>query len=209
MKTLLLTSQGMQVKDEFLKILPKNPSEIHLAHVITASNEMRPREWLEHDKNMLIEMGIHVEDVDIQGKTIDAVRQMLNGKDVIYVQGGDPYFLLKHVKRSGFDVVVKELVNKGVLYVGVSAGTYLACPTIEQGLWKKPNRDRHGLKDNEPAMNFVPFLICVHYEQKYAEVIKKGMSNTKYPVRILTDDQALLVRDDVVIFVGKGEEIIL
>jgi len=206
MKTLLLTSQGMQVKDEFVNILPKSANEIRLAHVITASNEMRPRAWLDHDKSILLSMGIYVEDVDIQGKTIDEVRTLLADKDVIYVQGGDPYFLLKHAKASGFDVVVKELVERGTIYVGVSAGTYLACPTIEQGLWRKPDRDRHGLRDDELAMGLVPFLICVHYESKFAEAIKSGMERTTYSVRILNDDQALLVQDDNVTFVGKGEE---
>ena len=207
MKTLLLTSQGMQVKDEFIKILPKPANEIRLAHVITASNEMRPRAWLDHDKNILLEMGIQVTDIDIQGKTIDEVRIMLKDMDVIYVQGGDPYFLLKYAKESGFDTVVKELIDKGIIYVGVSAGTYLAGPTVEQGLWRKPDRDRHGLTDYEFAMGLVPFLICVHYESQYAAVIKEGMKHTTYPVRILTDDQALLIQDDVVKFVGTGEEV--
>lgn len=197
----------MRVKDEFLKILPKPANEIRLAYVITASNEMRPRAWLDYDRNILLAMGIHVTDVDFEGKTIDEVRDMLNDMDVIYVEGGDPYYLLKHAKESGFDTVVKELTNKGIIYVGKSAGTYLACPTIEQGLWRKPDRDRHGLRGDEPAMGLVPFLICVHYEPQHAEMIKEGMKHTMYPVRVLNDDQALLVRDDIVTFVGKGEEI--
>lgn len=206
MKTLLLTSQGMQVKDEFVKILPKPASEIRLAHVITASNNMRPRAWLNHDRNILCSMGIHVEDIDVEGKTIDEVRKMLSDKDVIYVQGGDTYYLLKCVKESGFDIVVKELISRGVIYVGVSAGTYIACPTIEQTLWKKPDRNRHGIRDDEPAMGLIPFWVYVHYEPHLAEIVQEGIHRTNYPIRILTDEQALLVKDDVVTLVGNGEE---
>lgn len=207
MKTLLLTSQGMQIQDEFVKILPKPAAEIRLAHVITASNEMRPRSWLDHDRNILVSMGIQVKDVDVQGKNSDDVRSMLQDTDVIYVQGGDPYFLLKHAKESGFDGVVKELIEKGVLYVGVSAGTYLAGPTLEQAIWRKPDRDTHGLRANESAMGLVPFLPVVHYLESGKELIRQGIAKTVYPVHILTDDQGLLVQDDVVTFVGSGEEI--
>jgi len=39
MKTLLLTSQGLQVEDEILKILPKSPSKLKLVHITTASKD--------------------------------------------------------------------------------------------------------------------------------------------------------------------------
>lgn len=35
MATLLLTSAGMKVKDEILKILPRSPKETKIAYVIT------------------------------------------------------------------------------------------------------------------------------------------------------------------------------
>jgi hypothetical protein len=37
MKTILLTSAGMNVKEQILKILPKPANQIKLAHIITAS----------------------------------------------------------------------------------------------------------------------------------------------------------------------------
>lgn len=207
MKKILLTSGGMQVADEILKILPKPPNSIKIAHITTATNIFARAPWAEKDKAKMLELGFQVEDIDIKGKTEKKLSKKLKGKDIIYVQGGDPYYLLKQVKRSGFDKVVKRLINKGVIYIGASAGSYIACPTIEMALWKKPRRPRHGLKDDEIAMNLVPFLINVHYEPKYKKVIKKCISEVNYPVKILTDHQAILIRGSKTQFVGKGKEI--
>ena len=206
-QTLLLTSAGMRMQDEILKLLPKSPAQTKLAHIITASNEVSPHPWRDNDKKAMLKLGIQVEDIDIKGKTESELRLILKGKDVIYVQGGSPYYLLKHVKESRFDKVVKDLVNKGILYIGASAGSYIACPTIEQALWKKPRRNRHGLIDKEPAMGLIPFLIVAHYEPKFKKDVETGITKTKYPVRVLTDDQAILIKDGKEKLVGKGREI--
>jgi len=206
MKTLLLTSAGMNVKEEILKILPKPANEIKIAYIITASKFEEDTSYVDKDKKAIIEQGFSVEEIDIRDKNEKELREMLKDKDVVYVQGGNTFYLLKHVKESGFDKVIKELIQKGVIYIGVSAGSYIACPTIEMALWKDQDKNIVGL-EGLTALNLVPFLLSVHYTPEYKEIIKKGISSSKYPVRILTDDQAILVRDNKVELVGKGTEI--
>ena len=207
--TLLLTSAGMQVQQEIRKILPRTPGNIQIAHIITACNQLESAPWRDKDKQNMLDVGFQVTDVDIQVKNETHLRKILKDSDVIYVQGGDPYLLLKHVKLSGFDKVVKEYLKQGKIYIGVSAGSYIACPTMEMALWKKPKRSKHGLAGNETAMNLVPFLLSVHYEEKFRAMIQKGISSTRYPVKILTDDQAMLVKGNSYTLVGKGNEITL
>ncbi len=206
MKTILLTSAGMNVKEEILKILPKPVSQIKIAHIITASKIEKNLSYLEKENQDMREAGFNVENVDIEGKNENELRVLFNDKDVIYVQGGNTFYLLKHVKASGFDKVVKELIEKGVIYIGVSAGSYIACPTIEMAYWKHPDKNTVGLTDLT-GLNLVPFLLSVHFDPKYAKILKQEISIAKYPVRILTDDQAILVKDNEVKFVGRGEEI--
>ncbi len=206
MKTLLLTSAGMEVKEEILKILPKSPNQIKLAHIITASKPERNIDYLEKDRQKMIGLGFQVEDIDIEGKNEKEVRDLLKDKDVIYVQGGNTFYLLKHIRESGFDKVIRELINKGVIYIGVSAGSILAGPTIETSGWKNLDRNIVGITDLT-ALNFVPFLIFVHYEPKYRALLEKESPRSKYPVRILTDKQAFLVRNGKITLVGQDEEI--
>ena len=74
--------------------------------------------------------------------------------------------------------------------------------------WKHQDRNTCGLKDLT-ALNFVPFLMSVHYIEDYRDIVKREMKNTEYEVKVLNDKQALLVTDDHVELVGDKREIIV
>jgi len=198
--------ESVDVRKEIIKLLPKPSRQIELAHIITASNVEKSTDYVKRDKRQMLKLGLQVEDIDLKGKTEKVLKSLLEGKDVIYVQGGNAFYLLKYVRESGFHKVVKELIQKGVVYIGASAGSYIACPTIEMATWKHQDKNRVGLKDLK-ALNLAPFLITVHYESKYKAILKKEIPKAKFPVRILRDNQALLISNGKVKFVGKGEEV--
>jgi len=206
MKTILLTSAGMNVREAILKILPKPADQIKIAHIITASKAEEDISYLERESQTMKELGFNVENIDIEGKNEKELRVLFDGKDIIYVQGGNTFYLLKCVKESGFDRVVKELIEKGVIYIGVSAGSCIACPNIEMVYWKPSDENAVGLTDLT-GLNLVPFLLSVHFRPEYASILKQEILNSKFPVKILDDNQAILVRDGNYKFVGKGEEI--
>jgi dipeptidase E len=206
MKTLLLTSAGMNVKEEIFKVLPKPAEQTKIAHIITASKVEDDISYMEKDKAKMIEAGFEVENIDIEGKNENELRGLFQNKDIIYVQGGNTFYLLKWVKESGFDKVVRELISDGKIYIGVSAGTYIACPTIEMAYWKHQDKNIVGLTDLT-GLNLIPFLAFVHYKPEYDQILKETISKCKYPVKILTDEQAILVKDNEIKLVGKGEEV--
>jgi dipeptidase E len=206
MKIILLTSGGMHVKKEIMKILPKKPNEIKLAHIITASLVEKNTSYVNREIIEFKKIGFKVEDIDIKGKNEKELDNLLKDKDIIYVQGGNTFYLLKCAKESGFDKVVKKLISKGVIYIGVSAGSYIACPTIEMAKWKHRDRNSYGLTDLT-ALNLVPFLLSVHYKPEFRDILEKEISKTKYPVKILNDNQAILIKDSKVRLVGDRGEI--
>ena len=205
MKTMLLTSAGMNVKEEILKILPNPPKELKLTHITTASIDEKNKDYVSKETQIMKQLGFQVTEADISGMTEGKVRKLLKDTNIIYVQGGNTYHLLKCIKESGFDKVVKELLEKGVIYIGVSAGSYVAGPTIEQADWIHEH-NRFGLTDLT-AMNLVPFLLMVHYVPEYKSILKEKIQKSKYEFKILTDDQAILVKGDNYKLVGKGPEI--
>src|SRR3989338_7839197 len=111
MSTLLLTSAGLEVEKEILKIIAKKPSETRVAHVITATIPFKQVPWMVKEKQRMDELGFQADDIDITGKNESQLKSLLKDYDVIYVQGGDPFYLLEQVKLSGFDKVVKDLVK--------------------------------------------------------------------------------------------------
>ncbi|MEN8252616.1 MAG: hypothetical protein ABFQ53_03485, partial [Patescibacteria group bacterium] len=57
------------------------------------------------------------------------------------------------------------------------------------------------------AMNLVPFLIKAHYTDEQKEKLKENLKDVTYPIKFLTDNQALLVEDEDVTLLGEGVEI--
>lgn len=199
---LLLTSAGTNVKEEINKILPKPANQLRLAHVITASKPDLNKDYVRKDKQRLVDMGFQVEDIDIEGKTPQELRKTFKNKDIVCVQGGNTFYLLRAVKESGFDIVIKELMSKGAIYIGISAGSYIACPTIKQATWRHQDRNHFGLTDFS-ALKLVPFIIIAHFEEKYRKIIEDGAKTTKCPIVALYDTQAVLVENNKYKIVGN------
>ena len=164
-------------------------------------------DYLERAKNIFAANNYNYEELDLDGKNEQWLRDYMNDFDVVYVQGGSTFYLLNSIRKSGFDKVLKDLVPKGLYYIGASAGSYVACPTIEMATWKDPDKyDRCGITDFT-GMNLVPFCLSVHYMPEYKEVLKEKIKDFKYPVHILTDEQAILVQDGKEQLIGNKEEI--
>lgn len=202
---ILLTSAGIQAKEEVFKFIATPPKETKIAHIITAAKVEKDRGYMIREKKTLIENGFFVEDIDIEGKTENELKKSLSDKTVIYVQGGNTFYLLKCINESGFGNIVKVFLNRGGLYIGISAGSYVACPTIEQATWKHQDREHFELTDLT-GLNLVPFLVSAHFQESYRPLIEAGANESKLPTVALYDTQAVLVEDGKWKIVGKGKK---
>ncbi|MDD3487424.1 MAG: Type 1 glutamine amidotransferase-like domain-containing protein [Candidatus Moranbacteria bacterium] len=206
MRKLLLSSNGSFIIENGFGLLFDDISKIKLAYIITASKGVGDLSYLERHKEKLDNLGIDYEEIDIEGKNEDQLRDTLKNKNVVYVEGGNTFYLLKAVRESGFGEIIKELINSDVTYIGSSAGAYIVCPTIEMATWKPKQKDRFGVTDFT-ALNLVPFLVTAHYIPELESVLKEKIAKAKYPTRILQDGQGILVEDGEYKFVGEGEEV--
>lgn len=205
---LLLTSAGIKdsFKNIFLSLLPKPLKDISVAYIITAAfGEEGEKSWLYTAKKQLESFGISdIEDLDLRGKNKDQLYSILSRKDIILVNGGNTFYLLKYIKESGFDEVIKQLVDENKIYIGVSAGSYIACPTIEQSHWKHQDRNDFDVKDLT-GLNLVPFLLTAHFTDDVRKDVEEGSKTTNYPVIALSDTQAVLVINNSIKVVGEGK----
>src|SRR5579859_75976 len=175
MQKLLLTSEGIQpeLKNDFLSLLTKSPEETTVAFIPTACDVDKDQSYVAIARNMIQNTGVKIYDVDLKGENEASLLKKLSPADVIFVNGGSTFYLLKKVRESGFDKAVKKLITEGKIYIGLSAGTYIACPTIEMATAKHhPLRDREDVTDFT-SLNLVPFIITVHYQKQYEEIIKE------------------------------------
>ncbi len=212
-KTLLLTSNGMQMKGEITKLLQKPAYDITVAFITTAYKYK-----MEDDPNyintdlqiMRDEMGFNVEEIDIEGKKEKDIMQLLKLKDIIFVAGGNTFYLLNAMRRCNFGKVLRKLLKEGKVYIGASAGSIVAGRTIKTAGWKNMDKNVVGLR-NLKGLNLVPFDIFVHFQPEHAEIIRKKMpwKWQRRKLKILTDEQAILVQGKDVALIGGGEEIVI
>jgi dipeptidase E len=202
---LLLTSSGQFVVKNLSNFLDKPVNETKLAYITTASKGQENKSYIQERKIALMKQGYQLEEIDIEGKTEEQLMTLLKDKDVVYVEGGSTFYLLKAVRESGFDKVIKQLIDNGLFYVGSSAGSYICCPTIEMALWKHQDKYDHcGLTD-WTALNLAPFLITAHYGEEFKEVVDRTAKESKYDVKFLTDNDALLVENDKVTLINDKQ----
>jgi len=210
-KTLLLTSSGMQMKDEIIKLLQKPVYDISVAFITTAAKPLQDISFMQNDLNIMKEeIKFNVEEVDIEGKTEAQVMNLLAFKDIIFVEGGNTFYLLKAMRACNFEKIIRKLLQEGKVYIGSSAGSIVAGRTIQTAGWDG-DQNNVGLKDLK-GLNLVPFDIFVHYQPENAEIIKQKMPNPKKrfkDLRILTDGQAILVQGKGTALIGQGEQIIV
>lgn len=206
---LLLTSVGwwkeIKIGEEFLRLVGKEPSEIKIFLVFTPLKNFRSNKYIlrilrQFKKIVILEKNIKFFQLNKKIKKDD-----LKDIDVIFVMGGNTFDYLIGIRKSGLNKRIKDFVRRGGVYVGLSAGSYVVCPTIEAATWKHADSNKIGLK-NLKGLNLVPFLITAHFEEKYKKTIKEVAKDTKYPIIALTDRQAVLIKDKQVKIIGSGKK---
>lgn len=200
---LLLASNGQFLIEECYKLLGIPKNKIHIGYVTTASKDVSSTEYIKIHKQLMIENGYSFEEIDIENKNEEELRKFFSDKNIIHIEGGNTFYLLKAIKKSGFDKILKEFINKGTVYVGTSAGSSIAGPTIEFS-----SHIPKGIPVEElQALNLVSFLFKAHYTDDKKEQYQEKIWQTRYPVKLFRDGQGILVEDDKYTFVGKGEEV--
>lgn len=209
MKKLLLFSSLKLLIGGLSPVLGKPFSQFRAVHVITASKGVTDISYLERNREFFRSNKWEIEELDLDGTHENELRDVLKDKELVYVEGGNTFYLLKAIRESGFETIVKERLSQGLIYMGASAGSYVACPTIEMATWKHQDKYDHCGVTGLTAMHLVPFLLTVHYKPECRDLLKEKISEAGYPVKILTDEQALWVQDDKVELIGSGQEIVL
>lgn len=203
MKKLFLTSSSNTVARSLVQEI--NPTKYpKLVFIYTASEpEEGDKSWLEKDRQTLVDGGFEVTDYTITGKTTEQILTAISHTDVIFVSGGNTFYLLQKAQESGFLGILKDFVeNKGKIYVGSSAGSIFAGPDIEpvndlDNISKAPN-----LKDFVGA-KLVDFVVLPHWgsENFKNKYFGNGKIERDYNVKnkliLLTDNQYVKVEDDV------------
>ncbi len=133
---------------------------------------------------------------------------VLTNYDGIVVGGGNTFNLLYHLQELKLLPLIGSHAHKGIPYLGWSAGSNIACPTI-QTTNDMPVRDLVSLA----ALKLVPFQLNVHYtnqtlaghggESRSDRLIEFATVYPTIPVIGLREGSAIKVRDGHIILKGE------
>ena len=133
---LLLTSNGIANKSiarSLRKLLGKPFSKSKLIFIPTASNfSDGDKQYLINDLHNIAKLGFK----KINILNIDAMpqekiwRPRIEEADVILIGGGNTFYLMRWLKKSGLSKALPQLLKKKI-YVGISAGSIVTGPNLK------------------------------------------------------------------------------
>ena len=148
-------------------------------------------------------MGLVVDELDIStADHLDIVNKLENN-DYIYVAGGNAFFLLQEMNRTGAGSLIKKQIDAGKLFIGESAGAVLLGPDIEYAKETDNPLAAPQLKTFE-ALNVVDFYPLPHYQdESLKDAVERIISKygTELPLVPFRNSQAILI-------MGKEKQII-
>lgn len=134
------------------------------------------------------------------------IREKLQNIDIIDVPGGDANWLLDWAKKAELGDYLKDLLDRGVVYMASSAGNGLLMPDIGLSWWDKRWKLDH------MGFGIINFCLRVHQNEekleesinKIAELKKNYEADFPWKIYLVQDGQAIVVDGDIVEHIGPG-----
>jgi dipeptidase E len=196
---LYLSSMPLRSKDELLKLIGKQ-SSLSAVLVPTAwgtySEERRTTE-IAKCVSAFKSYGFTTSILDLTKANKQTVEDMLKGKNLVWVMGGNTFYLNLYLHTSGFSEVIKEHLDNGLVYGGDSAGAVVAGSTLH-GVehLDDPNDAPEVLWD---GLRLVDSGILPHWGyEKYGEHLEKTKQEMEKFTKVITidNDKALIIDGD-------------
>lgn len=194
-KKIVLTSCGIvdkNLKQEFYKLLNKEIEKIKVLYITTAidGEDDSDTSWIGEEFKTILDLGIKRENIEEYKMDYEIDLSLY---DMIYMMGGNTFYLLKKIRDTKFDIKLKEAINNGIVYVGSSAGSIILGNTIELSLPYDKNDvnlvDFTGLK-------LVDGIIVPHANRKQ-EFIAEKRKKYKDKIYAINDEHGIIYNNEI------------
>ncbi|MDU2063237.1 MAG: Type 1 glutamine amidotransferase-like domain-containing protein [Sporomusaceae bacterium] len=199
MKKMFLVSSFKDAANRFTEF-EKDLSGKTVTFIPTASKVEKVAFYVSAGRKALEKMGLTIDELEISTATADEIHAKIKNNDFIYVTGGNTFYLLQELKRTGADKIIIDEVNAGKLYIGESAGAMVASANVEyakgmDSIKKAPNLE------SLAALGLVEFYPVPHYTNppfaKSAQKIIDTYSSTLQLIPISNKDALLVTNNEV------------
>ena len=176
---------------EFLPNCVKNLQGMKVAFIPTAAEVEKVTFYVKKWWEALENLGMQITELNISTTEASKIKKTIENADCIYISGGNTFYLLQELRKTGADELIKQHILTGKLYIGESAGAMITAPNIEYvSLMDDPEKGKEltgfeGL--NIVDFSTVPHLWCFPFAKATKEIISrygeslalKAISNTQ------------------------------
>lgn len=202
---LLLTSGGVtnqSIANELVRLLGKPAGEAKVAFVPTAAFvDEGEKSWFVAQFTNMQTYGFAAIDLVEPSLPHTDWRERLTASDVIFVSGGNTYYLLDQARKNGFvGWLHNELGDR--VYVGSSAGSILVTPTIAVAA----NGDQNCVDLTDvTGVGLVNFELLPHVPDGISMAAAEAYARTAtHDLYVLDDQSAVSVDDARIAVVSEG-----
>jgi len=198
MKKIFLAASFADVSSHLAVFLNESLQDRSVAFIATASLVEDYRGYVENDRLAFKNLGLNINELDISHSTFESMKTILSESDYIFISGGNTFYLLQELRRTGADQLISDWINRGKPYIGSSAGSIVLAPDIDyiqlmDDINKAPQlSDTQGLNLIDfyplPHFNNEPFIEIAHqiYTNYFSQLSLKPIDNDQF---IIVDDQ--------------------
>lgn len=219
---LLLTSSGLTnpgICKALEELIGKPAKDSKIGFIPTAANSERgDKEWLINDLYRIRQQGYLVDIIELTALSPDAVARALEDKDVIFIGGGNTFYLSYWLQKSGLFNLLPELLKTKV-YVGISAGSMIAGESLVLSSQAQNNIHAYEDEDYDQAVStgeasgktlgLASLIFRPHFNSRWFpnarnETIAKKAAELTDKVYALDDSSALKIVDGKIEVVSEG-----
>ena len=186
MKNIFLTSSFAEVSDLFKEYENEEIQGKTVTFIPTASIHEEVTFYVDAGKEALEGLGLVVDILEISTASYEEISNKLKHNEYIYITGGNTFFLLQELKRTGTDKLIIDQINLGKTYIGESAGSVVLSPNIEYVSEMDNPKIAENLTSCD-ALGIIDFYPLPHYTNfPFKEAAETIFSKYKEKIKIST-----------------------
>ena len=163
----------------------------------TASIHEEHRGYVDSARTVFKNAGAFLTELDISSEEFSKIKTLFDDADVIYFSGGNSFFLIDCLRKTGTDMLLKRQPGKGKLFIGESAGAIVCAPTISYIEKMDPIPEDYSQSDYA-GLKLIDFYVLPHYLcapfKEASEHIMQAFATLE--ICALNNSQAVIVEDD-------------
>ena len=169
-----------------------------VAFIPTASIHEGYTGYVGSARTLFKKLGAELTEIEISTANASDITQVFDAADIIYFTGGNAFFLIDQLRKTGTDTLLKQQLEKGKLFIGESAGAIVCAPELSYIEKMDPIPEDYSQSDYA-GLGLINFYVLPHYLtapfKKVTADIMQSFSNIE--LCAINNAQALSVKDGV------------